>query len=77
MIGSSLVDLPHRLDEAQIEGKGKFTIEARRLDLHLARCVADLDKTRQAPTFGLERVHRESIVIAPARMSHVILATAQ
>ena len=59
------------LRRSSVNGNSAFGVSARRCDR--LRRVAHSDKSRQAPAFGLERVHREGVVAAAAGMRDVIL----
>src|ERR1700732_79820 len=60
---------------SQVQGEREFFARYRRLDAHVARGMTDPKKSGAAPTFGLERVHRECLVTAAARMDHMISTT--
>ena len=53
---------------AQVEGEGEARVARLVGQFHRARRVAHGLEARHAPRLGLERVHREGVVVAPARV---------
>ncbi|HUK40065.1 MAG TPA: hypothetical protein VLX11_03450 [Candidatus Acidoferrales bacterium] len=44
------------LDFPQIEGKGKFPVDARLTDIRIARRAADAEKTLEGPALSFKRI---------------------
>src|SRR5450631_513132 len=61
---------------AQVQREGEFLARGGRLDTDVTRRMADPEKSGQAPTFSLERIHRKGFMAAAARMDHVISTSA-
>src|SRR5580698_5837628 len=60
---------------AQVQREGKLLARGGRIDVHAPRRVADAEKSREPPAFGLECVDGKGFVAAATRMHHMIPKT--
>src|SRR5258708_21295790 len=61
------------LSVGHVEGEGEFVVGRCRLDAHGPWSVIQAEKPREPAALGLEGIHGKCVVIAPARMHHMVL----
>src|SRR6185436_4449356 len=59
---------------SQVQRVGELQAPLRTFGVHAPRGVGETCESREPPALGLVAVHRELIIVASARVHHVVLA---